>query len=296
MLTLDAEYFRYLPVSQRDRDWGLFVTGVGASRVPPHTPYPVSVHPDSHQFAWDTGRVLPEYQVVYVFQGEGEFESKTSGPRKIPPGSVILLFPGEWHRYRPAWNIGWEEYWLAFAGPHAEEMAQNQFISAAEPVLNVGADETILHPFLQAIDRVRSEPIGYQQTIAVNVLEVLAGSISAVRSQRTNRRAETVVRESRALLERHAEKLVNMEEIAVSFSMSEKHFRRIFKAQTGLSPYQYHLQVKIRRAMELLRGTNLAIKQISATLHFENQFHFSNAFKQKTGMSPSRWRSNATRR
>jgi AraC-like DNA-binding protein len=286
----DHEFFRYLPVSQRDQDWGLFVTGVGASRVPQRSSYPVSVHPNSYHFSWETGRVLPEHQVLYILRGEGEFESRTAGMRRITPGSVVLLFPGEWHRYRPDWEVGWEEYWFSYSGRQATELVLKQFIAAAEPVLHVGADDAILHPFLQAMDRVRAEPVGYQQLIAVNVMEVLAAAISAVRSLRTSRRAEDVVREARTVLEQHAEKPVNMEQLAASFSMSGKHFRRVFKARTGLSPYQYHLQVKIHRAMEMLRGTNLAIKQISAALHFENQFHFSNAFKQKTGMSPSRWR------
>ncbi len=286
----DNDYFRYLPVSQRDRDWGLFVTGVGASQVPPGNHYPVSVHPDRYQFAWETGRILPEYQVLYILQGDGEFESRTAGWQRVLPGSVLFLFPGEWHRYRPRREIGWEEYWLSFAGRHADELLRRAFLSPAEPVLAIGPDDAILHPFLQAIDRVRSEAIGYQQMIAVNVTEVIAAAIAAVRRRRTSRRAETVVREARTLLERDASSDVNMDRLAASFSMSGKHFRRIFKAQTGLSPYQYHLQARIHRGMEMLRGTNLTIKQIAAALHFENQFHFSNAFKQKLGVSPKGWR------
>ncbi|MCE5266459.1 MAG: AraC family ligand binding domain-containing protein [Planctomycetaceae bacterium] len=98
MSTLRQEYFRYLPVSERDVQWDLYVTGAGRSSVPPGSRYPRSVHPQLYQFAWDRGRVLPEYQTLYITRGQGIFESKPTGRREIKTGSVLLLFPGVWHR------------------------------------------------------------------------------------------------------------------------------------------------------------------------------------------------------
>ena len=72
--------------------------------------------------------------------------------------------------------------------------------------------------------------------------------------------------------------------------MSYAHFRRLFKQQTGLSPYQYHLQLRINRARELLHGTTLSVKQVAARLNFENPYHFSKIFKRKTGMAPHHFR------
>ncbi len=43
--------------------------------------------------------MLPEYQ-IYITAGEGIFESTSVARRKVETGSVILLFPGEWRRYR----------------------------------------------------------------------------------------------------------------------------------------------------------------------------------------------------
>ena len=74
MPTSPHEFFRYLPVSEQDKQWDFYVTGTGYSNVPPGSRYPCSVHPDLYQFAWDRGRVLPEYQVLYITRGEGVFE------------------------------------------------------------------------------------------------------------------------------------------------------------------------------------------------------------------------------
>lgn len=292
----DTEYFRYLPTSDYDEQWGVCVTGVGCTRVPPYSKsYPVSVHPDYYQFHWENGRVLQEYQALYVLRGDGEFESKNVGNQKVRPGSLMLLFPGQWHRYRPRHAIGWDEHWISFRGRHIDELVRHGFISLDQPVLYTGVDDAILHPFLTAIDRVRAEPIGYQQMIAADVLAILAAALAAVRRQRSNSRSESIVREAKAILEKPTAKIVNMEQLAVGFQLSEKHFRRIFKEQTGLSPYQYATQIRMHRAKEMLLGTTLSIKEIAATLHFETPFHFSAVFKKQTGVSPSQWRSGVNR-
>jgi AraC-like DNA-binding protein len=285
------EYFRYLPVGEHDRQWGVYVTGVGHTHVPPFSKsYPVSVHPDHYQFHWASGRVLYEYQALYVLRGDGDFQSKTFGKKKVQPGSVMLLFPGEWHRYRPRHAIGWDEYWMSFRGEHIDDLVRHGFIGPRQPVLHTGVDDAILHPYLAALDRVRTEPIGYRQLIAVSVLEIMAAALAAVRRQRSNTRAESIVREAKAVLEEQAAKIVSIERLAARFQLSEKHFRRVFKEHTGLSPHQYYLQVRIHRAKEMLLGTTLSIKEVAASLHFETPFHFSTVFKKRTGMSPSRWR------
>jgi transcriptional regulator GlxA family with amidase domain len=76
-----------------------------------------------------------------------------------------------------------------------------------------------------------------------------------------------------------------MQKLARSLHLSYAHFRRIFKQQTGLSPYQYHLQLRINRAREMLHGTTLTVKQVARQLNFENAYHFSKIFKRKAGMA-----------
>jgi hypothetical protein len=127
MSALPQEYFRYLPISERDVQWDFYVTGAGCSSVPSGDHYPRSVHPDLYQFAWDRGRVLPEYQVLYITRGEGIFESEPSGKCDVKAGNVILLFPGVWHRYRPSPSVGWDEYWVSYNGDYAKRLVERGF-------------------------------------------------------------------------------------------------------------------------------------------------------------------------
>jgi AraC-like DNA-binding protein len=284
------EFYRYLPVSERDVQWGLYLTGVGASSVPPFTStYPVRVHPDVYQFAWDKGRVLHEFQVLYITRGEGEFESGAAGAKPISGGTAILLFPGEWHRYRPRYEIGWDEYWLSFNGEVPERLVRHGFISPRVPVLAIGRDEHLLQHFQAILDAVRAESVGYQQLIASEVMLILAMILATARRQRSNNRHEAIVSQAKLLLQQ-PENLVSIERLAGQLSLSAAQLRRVFKEHTGVSPHQYYNQMRMSRAKELLRETSLTVKQIARQLCYESPYHFSKEFKKSTGRSPTDWR------
>jgi AraC-like DNA-binding protein len=290
MSVLPKEFFRYLPFSDRDVQWELYVTGMGCSNVPAGSRYPRSVHPGIYQFAWERGRVLPDYQVLYITRGEGEFESRATGKRTVGQGTVLLLFPGVWHSYHPLPETGWDEYWVSYRGDYARRLVERGFLTPSDAVLSTGLDDSILHPYLRILDRIGRESPGYQQLIAANTMEILAASLSAVQSTRTGSHAAAVIRQAKIVLAERIEEIVDMEKLAASFHVSYAHFRRVFKQQTGLSPYQYHLQLRTHRARELLHGTTLTVQQVAARLQFPNAYHFSKIFKKKTGMSPSQWR------
>jgi transcriptional regulator GlxA family with amidase domain len=59
---------------------------------------------------------------------------------------------------------------------------------------------------------------------------------------------------------------------------------------TGLSPNQYHLNLRITRAQELLESTLLNIEEVADQTGFENIYYFSKIFKKKVGTSPKVYR------
>jgi transcriptional regulator GlxA family with amidase domain len=64
----------------------------------------------------------------------------------------------------------------------------------------------------------------------------------------------------------------------------------VFKEKTGEAPAEYHLNLRLEKACELLRDTNQSVRQIAEDIGFKNQNHFSAFFKRKTGHSPSAYR------
>ena len=63
--------FKYLIVNDMDRKFGLWVNTVGYQSIPPDSPYPLKEHPSGYYFNAEKGRVLREYQLVYITKGRG---------------------------------------------------------------------------------------------------------------------------------------------------------------------------------------------------------------------------------
>jgi AraC-like DNA-binding protein len=284
-------FYRYLPVSDEVRTSSLYVIADGYTEIPPYSPYPPQYHPGDHYFQWKKGRVLQEYQIIYITKGGGIFESRTSGSHRIQAGDLFMLFPGEWHRYSPDLESGWVEHWIAFQGNRAEEILADYPLTRAQPVLNVGRSETLMEEFSRIAQEMRDEQVGYQKIIAVGVLHILAaGTAISLRQNYAGTDIVRVVEAAKTFLRARVNVSVNIEEMAAELGVSYSWFRRAFRQYTGLSPTHYHLQLRINQASELLRTTTLTVAAIGQRCGFASDHYFYRIFRKKTGYTPGDYR------
>ena len=117
--------------------WGLCVYDVGWQRVSPHDDYPMKQHPDGYYYTWETGRRLSEYQLCFVFSGDGVVEFEPNRPVALSQGNLLLLAPGEWHRCRPDPETGWGTLWIGFGGKMARSIVRRVFHQDGSFVLPV---------------------------------------------------------------------------------------------------------------------------------------------------------------
>ena len=115
-MTGQQAFHHYLPVNEQAIGWGAYLTGVGRSIAAPEEPYPLAGHPQLYDFSWEKGRTLPEFQLVVVTEGAGEFESQNVPLQKFRGDALFFLTPGHWHRYRPNLETGWNERWISLSG------------------------------------------------------------------------------------------------------------------------------------------------------------------------------------
>ena len=285
------EFFKYFVNSKNDIETGFYIENVGNSVVPAGTEYPYKHHPASHYFKWEKGRFLKEYQILFISKGKGIFESRHGGKYELIPGSLYLLYPHEWHRYRPLTSTGWEEFWVGFNGKFAGNMISGSFFSIKEPVVYLKNILPIQSLFEDIISFGKEERPGYQQIIAGLVLQVLGQIQFSFRSRNfIGKPIEDKINKARVLLNESINSPVDFKAIAMKLNISYSLFRKRFKEYTGISPKQYYLQLKTKRAQDLLLNTSSSIKNIAFESGFENIYYFSKAFKEKTGHSPSDFR------
>ena len=285
--------FYYLPAGTQDALWGMVVTTVGNQFVGRGGSYPLSGHPENYDLREYKGRVLDEYQLVYVTRGSGYFVSASCGRQEVRAGTMIVLFPDEWHYYSPDQSVGWDEYWVGFRGSVADSLFSGHFFSREEPLLHIGVSATIVGLYENMLSFAEKEKSGYQQMISGIVMHIMGCVYYKLRNQAfvNNTYVVDKINEACIKMRECCGNRISCEEIARDLSLGYSWFRQMFKQYTGISPAQYMMQHKILRAKNLLVGTKMNISEIAYMVGFENVGQFATFFKKKVGMSPSEYRS-----
>ena len=270
--------------------WGLHVIAAGASKILPGSSYPPKAHPDEYLFSWKKGRVLNEYQLIYISSGAGVFESAQTEKISVEAGQVLLLFPGVWHRYKPNTKLGWDENWVAFTGDAARRI-MIEYFTPDRPLIQVGENQELLELVSSTIELMQKAPPGYQHRAAARIMDALA--IIELKSPISDTRESeyaTKIQNARLYFAEHFEQLIEMHAFAQQLGFSYSLFRKLFKENTGMAPQKYLIDIRIAKARELLRHTKLSVTEIGQKTGFCGIYFFSRLFKKWEGISPLAYR------
>ena len=194
-------------------------------------------------------------------------------------------------RYKPTTRTGWTENYIGFDGKLARELIGTPWFLPSEPVFNFSIKEEILDTYIKIFDLVQKEQPGYQQVVSGMVLKLLGYIISFEKQKEFSGKAiSQVIEASRFAMKQNMGSEMYFGDLAKKYNVSYSFFRKMFRKYTGMSPGQYHLQLRLPRAKELLVSTDNSIKEISYELGFQSIFHFSSLFKKKEGVTPSYFR------
>ncbi len=293
-------YFRYIPIRPRDVCWGLYVTAAGSTSIPPGAAYPPPGHPKPYGFSWARGRTLPDYMVAYVVGGEGVFESKATGSRPVVPGTCFMVFPGEWHRYRPLRKVGWDSYWVSFRGEIMDRLVAQGFFSPERAVLSVGFDDVVSSTFERLVARVRRQEEGFSHLIAADALEILAAVLATGRPESqevvmqgplaVTTVTDPLVADAVRLIWGQSGEAINVEIIARQLPLTRRSLERRFRKEMGLSIHEEINRCRMDRAVRLLTYTDLLIKNVATTAGFPSLDAMEDAFRRIKGVPPSEYR------
>ena len=114
---------------------------------------------------------------------------------------------------------------------------------------------------------------------------------AAYRDSRGSARYGSVIRRAQAYIGAHfSESGLTLKDVAEHVELSNNHFCTVFSRETGMTFIEYLTEVRVYRAGELLRGTNMRTSEVAYAVGYNDPHYFSCLFKKRTGMSPRDYR------
>ena len=169
--------------------------------------------------------------------------------------------------------------------------------AAVRPVFRVGtqdqAMQRILGLLLEELEAER--PLGrlyvdsLAHALAMRYLLLDVGAKGRSESRVTGL-VPRVLNRVRGKIEANLDADLSLESLAEESGYSRAHFLRMFRAATGLTPHQYVLNLRLRRAQERLRQPGSSIIDVVVSCGFASQSHMTSLFRQHLGMTPAQYR------
>jgi AraC family transcriptional regulator len=225
--------------------------------------------------------------ITVVLDGSFQYRS-THGSELMSPGSLLLGSPGQCFECGHEHAVG--DRCLAFF--YAPEFFERAGLKVTFPTYRIPAISD-LSPWIvharQAIDcpnRVRFED--FAQGLPAAVLRILGVSrhSNSSPSAADERRISAVLR----FIEANLREPLPLERLADIAKMSEFHFLRTFKQITRVTPHQYILRARLRRAALQLKTGSDKVLEIALDAGFGDLSNFNHAFRAEFGVSPTRFR------
>lgn len=235
--------------------------------------------------------------------------------QEMHAGDFLLTKPRTPYRYfYPATDLSWtnvtatdasgatavsqdtpqemQYYWVHFTGFHAGRLLTRLHLEPGM-IYTTGAENShaitaLPHAFERLFDEFTDRRRGFDDACAAELTGILVSLSRAVStgSHTTERTLSTI-----AWLHSHFLENTPLSTLAAMEHLSESRYRTVFHQQTGLSPSEYRIALRMQHACDLLLGSSQSISEISAACGYSDVLYFTRLFKRKIGMPPGMYRS-----
>ena len=128
-----------------------------------------------------------------------------------------------------------------------------------------------------------------ESLITAILVELIRLGRPRVQEERVQRLAPRQLRLAIEYMEAQSVGRLTLRDLAGIAGLSPSYFARAFKSTTGLPPYQWFLNVRIRRAQQMLLDSTASIAHVALATGFSDQAHFTRAFCRRVGTTPAAW-------
>lgn len=233
-----------------------------------------------------------EHILIYCVEGSGWAEFGQQHVN-IAPGEILLIPAHTPHVYGAAMTDPWSIHWVHFQGSEGDYLARLPSESMHTLRVDPECDKVVQDLFRACYDALMDGFVLARLIYSAKLLHRLLGELffnNSAFSAGARRGRFHSIESTLCFLRANTDRPVTLAEMAAHAGLSESHFSRIFKEQTGHAPLDYFILLKMQHASMLLAVTAMPVREIAAAVGYADPYYFSRLFKKVIGLSPRAYR------
>lgn len=239
-------------------------------------------------------------ELHFVLAGTGKYTIRDT-KYHVTAGDLLLLNPGEPHAHICSTKNPLFLFSVGFENIYLKGKPENEFyFPNGKPVFHTSSDlKERLTSLCYNMLNEESAPFpgryfmmrSYLTQMLILIIRNNTGtSSSVVQYDFTSSQKSYVVKTVLEYMQKHYQQKVSLDEIAGNMYISSVYISKVFKEETGNSPINHLIQIRLEKAAELMSANpSLTIKEIAKSVGYDDAYYFSRLFKKYYGVSPSHY-------
>ena len=236
-------------------------------------------------FATDNARGREDYYLIYVVSGSMDV-SLGGEVRHATVGDIILFPPRCHYKYVYRGETQLSYLWVHFTGSYAAQLLEECGFGSL-PCLHAASDNSKISAGFDKIFEMFETGSRLRRHELACALERLL--LTAALSLDSHDDTRTLER-SLAYIHSAYSTDIRIPDLARMENLSNSRYVALFGKRIGTSPSAYIINLRMNAACDLLRNTDMSIKQISVLVGYPDAHFFSRLFKKHTSSSPQAYR------
>lgn len=226
------------------------------------------------------------FLLIYIQKGTLTLETDGSSST-VGRGKFVFL--DCYHRHAYSTDTGWSCLWCHFDGITARHWYQN-IVSRFGNVFSISDAQPVISKLASIYEVFSSGSLVREPLLSKYLTDILTAVLLSTPSDARENAHINMSEKITAYISEHFAEKLTVEQLASLAGLSNYHFIRTFKKQTGFTPYGYILNTRMNTARYLLKNSNLSVKDICFSAGFSSESIFCSAFKRAEGMTPAQYR------
>lgn len=225
--------------------------------------------------------------ITHILEGTFTF-IKDNVPVTARKGDTVILDCFQPHEYYT--NDHFESIWIHVSGANSLELFE-EIEKTKGNIIKCKDIQHMKNLLFRIFNGISNSNPPTELNLSLDIYKIFTELLNpqSIRNKGERDYEDSIQKVKEYIAENLNEKLT-VGSLAKIINMSSSHFSRVFKQQTGFSPYDYILISRLNRAKYLLQVTDMTVAAVAYEIGFNSESNFIYFFSENEGVSPGKFR------